>query len=113
MRLLLFLLLPALLALFWLLLRQYAAMRLAERGRVIDGKASDARSFPPGEAPRERAPAPNEPSCGRYNLHLFLRLAGAGGSCRHCAVLRQEAHDADAAAAVDAAERALRGERRR
>ena len=113
MRLLLLLLLPVLLALFWLLLRQYVAMRLGARGRVIDGKASDARSFPPGEAPRGRAPAPDEPSCGRHDLHLFLRLAGAGGSCRHCAALRREARDADAAAAVDAAERALRGERRR
>ncbi len=112
MRLLLLLLLPGLLALFWLLLRQYVAMRLGERARVVDAKASNARSFPPGEAPRERPPAPDEPSCGRHDLHLFLRLAGAGGSCRHCAVLRREAHDADAAAAVDAAERALRGDRR-
>ena len=112
-RLLLLLLLPALLALFWLLLRQYAAMRMAERARCIDAKVTDARSFAPGEAQPDSAPAPDAPSCGRHDLHLFLRLAGAGGACRHCAALRRAEQDADAAAAVEAAERALRGERRR
>ena len=120
MRLLLLLLLPMVLSLFWLVIRQYVSMRLHERTRTIDAKVTDARSFPPGErgeAPTDAAPASGWPGgsktkCGRYNVHLFLRLVGGEASCRHCAAIEEAEREAEIAAAVDAAESVLRGDRK-
>ncbi len=116
MRLLLILLLPGLLSLFGLVLRAWMSMRIAERDRIVDARVTDARSSPvdrgEGEAgtpgdPRGR----NAPPCGRYNLHLLFRLVGGERSCRHCAAIERARYEADAAAAVDAAEEALRRDR--
>lgn len=116
MRLLLILLLPGLLSLFGLVLRAWMSMRMAERDRIVDARVTDARSSPvdrgEGEAgtpgdPRRR----NAPPCGRYNLHLLFRLVGGERSCRHCAAIERARYEADAAAAVDAAEEALRRDR--
>ena len=115
MRLLLILLLPGLLSLFGLVLRAWMSMRMAERDRIIDAKVTTARSSPvdPDEGPAG-SPAGsrrNAPPCGRYNLHLLFRLVGGERSCRHCAAIERARYEADAAAAVDAAEQALRGDR--
>ncbi len=117
MRLLLLLLLPGLLGLIGLVLRTWIAMRMAERDRIVDARVTDARSSPvdrdEGGAATSAPPGRrNAPPCGRYNLHLFLRLVGAERGCRHCAAIERERYEADAAAAVDAAEQALRGDRR-
>ncbi len=120
MRLLLLLLLPMVLSLFWLVIRQYVAMRLHERTRTIEAKVTDARSFPPGErgeAPTDDAPAASRPAgskakCGRHNVHLFLRLVGSEASCRQCAVIEDAEREAELAAAVDAAESVVRGNRK-
>lgn len=123
MRLLLLLLLPMVLSLFWLVIRQYVAMRLherAERARTIDAKVTDGRSFPPGErgeaatddAPSAGRPGGSKAKCGRHNVHLFLRLVGSEASCRHCAAIEDAERDAELAAAVDAAESVLRGNRK-
>lgn len=116
MRLLLILLIPGLLSLFGLVLRTWMSMRMAERDRIVDARVTDARSSPvdrgegdPGTS--GRLGRRNPPPCGRYNLHLFLRLVGAERGCRHCAAIERARYEADAAAAVDAAEQALRGDR--
>ncbi len=121
MRLLLLLLLPGLVSLIGLVLRTWLSMRMSERNRVVDVDATvtSARASPidsePGEGTararwRSRRPPP---PCGRYNLHLLFRLTGGEASCRHCAAIERARHEADAAAAVDAAEQALRGGRPR
>jgi hypothetical protein len=115
-RLLLILLLPGLLSLFGLVLRAWMSMRMAERERIIDAKVTSARSSPvdadEGPAgPLAGSPRRNAPPCGRYNLHLLFRLVGGERSCRHCAAIERARYEADAAAAVDAAEQALRGDR--
>lgn len=116
MRLLLILLLPGLLSLFGLVLRAWMSMRMAERDRIVDARVTDARSSPVdpgqgGDATAGGSGRRNPPPCGRYNLHLFLRLVGAERGCRHCAAIERERYEADAAAAVDAAEQALRRDR--
>ena len=115
MRFLLLLLLPGLVALIGLVLRTWIAMRMAERNRVVDATVTDVRSSPvnPGEAasrPRGRLRR-EPPPCGRHNLHLLFRLVGGEDSCRHCAAIERARYEADAAAAVDAAEQALRNDR--
>ena len=115
MRLLLLLLLPALVSLIGLALRTWLSMRMAERNRIVDATVTSVRSAPVdregtvGGEWRSRRRGP--PPCGRHNLHLFFRLAGGEESCRHCAAVERARFEADAAAAVDAAEQALRGDR--
>ncbi len=116
MRFLLLLLLPGLVALIGLVLRTWIAMRMAERSRIVDATVTDVRSSPvdPEEAasrPRGRLRRREPPPCGRHNLHLLFRLVGGEDSCRHCAAIERAQYEADAAAAVDAAEQALRGDR--
>ena len=115
MRLLLLLLLPALVSLIGLALRTWLSMRMAERNRIVDATVTSVRSSPAapegtlgGEGRLRRREAP---PCGRHNLHLFFRLAGGEENCRHCAAIERARFEADAAAAVDAAEQALRGDR--
>lgn len=110
MRLLLLLLLPALVGLIGLVLRTWISMRFSERERIVDATVTSARSSPPDPAPRRRGRR-ERPPCGRYNLHLLFRLVGGEESCRHCAAIERERYEADAAAAVDAAEEALRTDR--
>ena len=112
MRFLLLLLIPAVVSLIGLVLRTWISMRMAERNRIVDATVTDVRSSPadpdrpaPARGRRERPP------CGRYNLHLLFRRVGGEESCRHCAEIEREQYEADAAAAVDAAEQALRGDR--
>lgn len=119
MRLLLLLSLPMVLSLFWLVIRQFVAMRLHERARTIDAKVTTGRSFPPGESgdpaadkPAARTATRSKAKCGRYNSHLFLRLVGAEASCRHCAAIEEAEREAELTAAVDAAESVLRGDRK-
>ncbi len=116
-RLLLLLLLPALVSLIGLVLRTWLSMRMNERQRIVDATVTSARSSPvdpeggpAGAHGRSRRREP--PPCGRHNLHLFFRLVGGEDSCRHCAAIERARFEADAAAAVDAAEQALRGDRR-
>ncbi len=112
-RLLLLLLLPALVSLIGLVLRTWLSMRMNERQRIVDATVTSARSSPvdpAGAHGRSRRREP--PPCGRHNLHLLFRLVGGEDSCRHCAAIERARFDADAAAAVDAAEQALRGDRR-
>ena len=115
MRLLLLLLLPALVSLIGLALRTWLSMRVGERQRIVDATVTEARSAPAGpQDERGRAPGRSgrreRPLCGRHNLHLLFRLVGGEQSCRHCAAIERAHFDADAAAAVDAAEQALRGD---
>ncbi len=119
MRLLLLMLLPFLLSLFWLALRTYVTMRVSGRGRTIDATVTSARSSPldaDAGANEQRPPtdaAPRRASpCGRHNLHLFLRLMRSERGCRHCAAIKRTQRAAEAAAAIDAVEQSLRGERR-
>ena len=112
MRFLLLLLLPGLVALIGLLLRTWIAMRMAERNRIVDATVTGVRSSPADpEAPRSRFRRREPPPCGRYNLHLLFRIVGGEASCRHCAAIERAQFEADKAAAVDAAEEALRGDR--
>ena len=127
MRFLLLLLLPGLLSLIGLLLRTWISMRVNERERArvvdVDATVRDARSSPidsggdgdtgGGAARVGWRPRRPPPPCGRYNLHLLFRLTGGEASCRHCAAIERDRFEADAAAAVDAAEEALRGGRPR
>ena len=115
MRLLLILLLPVLVSLIGVALRAWISMRLAERQRIVDATVTDARSSPV-DPPVGGARAPGRlrrrepPPCGRHNLHLLFRLVGGEQSCRHCAAIERARFEADAAAAVDAAEQTLRGD---
>ena len=115
MRFLLLLLLPGLVALIGVVLRTWIAMRMAERNRIVDATVTDVRSSPVDSdeaTPRPRGRLRREPPlCGRHNLHLLFRLVGGEASCRHCAAIERAQYEADAAAAVDAAEQALRRDR--
>ncbi len=116
MRLLLLLLLPVLVSLIGLVLRTWLSMRMGERNRILDATVTDVRSSPADPENREAGARPRagrreRPPCGRYNLHLLFRLVGSEQGCRHCAAIEQARYEEDAAAAVDAAEQALRGDR--
>lgn len=113
MRFLLLLLLPVLVPLLGLLLRTWIAMRTAERDRIIEatvirGRSSSAK--PPSAGGQEDL-SRESPPCGRHNLHLLFRLVGGERSCRHCAAIERARQEAETAAAVSAAEQALRGDR--
>ncbi len=110
MRLLLILLIPGIVSFLGLALRTWLSMRVAEQERIIDATVTSARSSSPGaeSMPGRRG----RPPCGRYNLHLFFRLVGGDEGCRHCAAIERARFEADTAAAVDAAEQAVRGDQR-
>ncbi len=118
MRFILLLLAPGLVGLLGIVIRAWFSARMAERDRIVDATVTSARSSPvgsdetaaPSSARSRRRP---RPPCGRYNLHLLFRLVGGEDSCRHCAAIEQARHEADAAAAVDAAEQALRDDQPR
>lgn len=116
MRLLLLLLLPGLVSLIGLALRSWISMRMGERQRIVDATVTSARSSPVDSGEEAGGSSGirgrrEPPPCGRHNLHLLFRLVGGEKSCRHCAAIERARFEADAAAAVDAAEQALRGDR--
>jgi hypothetical protein len=104
MRTVIFLLVPLLWGVLWYTLRQLMLSRAyrrtappEERGPVIEVKERR-------RSPRRTGP----PRCGRSGIHFLLRIAGTDAACRRCHDLEAAESRSEAAAAVAAAEQALK-----
>ena len=104
MRTVIFLMVPLLWGVLWYTLRQLMLSRAyrrttppEERGPVIEVKERR-------RSPRRSGP----PRCGRTGIHLLLRLVGSESACRRCHELDEADSRSEEAAAVAAAEQALK-----
>lgn len=103
--LLLFMIVPVVWTLAWVLLRLIFVERLRaakQRGTVVEGTWRDPESPTPVSGTGEKGPL-----CGRRTLHLLLRTFGAEEGCRHCAAIAAARRESERRAAVEEAERQI------
>ncbi len=100
----LFMVVPVVWMLAWILLRLILVERLRarRRGTVIEGTWKDLDEPPPTPAA-----GINEPLCGQKTLHVLLRAFGAEESCRRCAAEAEARREREQRAAVEEAERQI------